>query len=306
MVAKAWRVFNQQKDGLIPVGLTELCRFIGSITPRLALTHLKEYIDGAGGTAQLAITFVEHINRAVEWNWPPFITSAITFVLNIDRAPRGDFHYALPHHGSVPALVRAIRSLVNSSSEDAPAAQSLCIKLLTRQLSTPPISPDYIGTALAAGLLSAMVSVASLRAPQTGDLDSFRQLLTQIIPYSLIFHSLLSLTVLPVQEAEGIAALSERFHTSPIYYHWRKIVDVIQDRLPLLRKFDSPEYVWYKACDNAQVRGTLIKRGYESHFQLSVWKDPAQEQNLRLRRVCAHVLLRQRLPAYRLAGWRPS
>lgn len=253
LVARAWKVFLQVKDGPEPLGFEDLSRFLARTTPQSSQTLLDEYIEGAGGTpADLAYLVVKHINWGTERKSPTYIRHPVMFVATADTIRYSPFHTALLHQACVPALTRAICSLTELSTEDAQRSCSLCITLLTRQLGTQPIYP-WIGQALEAGLLTAIVSLATMPILGPIDFNSIKYTLTQLIPSSVIHHSVFSRVMRSLEDAERAAANARSFSTSTLYRDWYNTVDLMRDRLAVLRQYESEEYISYAACDNTKV-----------------------------------------------------
>lgn len=221
---------------------------------------LKEIIEGAGGTvADLATLIVKHIRCAAPTKMHTvsdedgFALLAISML--IDNGLFDDaMTDALLAAGIVQCVTTAICALCGPAMEVTEQMIPLFITMLARHLSRFPGFP-WVKEALDAGLLRAVMLSASRRAPVIDVTLLF--IVSERLPESLVYHSVLSSLPSALEDAKDIAA-TPQFRGSPLFRKWTDFVDLAAERLEVMTRFDRGELGESRACDNLEVRAILF------------------------------------------------
>ncbi|KAJ6546617.1 hypothetical protein B0H10DRAFT_2131009 [Mycena sp. CBHHK59/15] len=247
VVARAWAVLLHSA-GTPAASFGELCLFIRRDGMGLPGMYIEEYIEGAGGDpADLASLVVKLIDRNCLIRKPLHLFCVIVFATEI--APdHGPFHAALVSHRIVKSVTLALCWI--TGPKDVPDIEDLqagCFVLLKREFDTFSGYPR-LAEALKTGLLRAIVW-AGIHVTANTNIDPLQRFLTDVLAPATVHYSILKCMDQSLHEVEDLAR-TEQFTESEIFPEWRQFIDVLQERLTVMKQFDSAEYVSSKACDN--------------------------------------------------------
>ncbi|KAJ6479491.1 hypothetical protein C8R47DRAFT_1322689 [Mycena vitilis] len=192
--------------------------------------NLEELIEGAGGTPNdFASLLVSHIRLA---------------------APHRD-HTLSDQDGL--ALLPIFVFLHDVGLMDGPLrgplrSYSASFAILVAHIMAHPGFPA-VQQALAAGLLRAILVCTSRRMPH---LDfGLHLLLRDILPKSLVYHSVLSVTQAALDDAKDLANTRE-FRASPFVQEWNNFVEVATERLVVMERYNNGKLGAWRACDHLE------------------------------------------------------
>ncbi|KAJ7089031.1 hypothetical protein C8R43DRAFT_1244750 [Mycena crocata] len=262
IVARAWNLLllEPEEDTRHDSNVLCLCTFIGCMVfvpieqcPLL----LEDFCEGAGGgLSQLAALVVTHLNRYSKRYDPrgsPSYLSAAIIVVTYIRDPA--FQDALRMHGVIRAVTRATCALNNARFEGAVGEiyREGTIDLFPSifdffalQFRAPQASP-YIREAIQAGVVPAIVACAT--HTDAGE-ESFIQLIYVLEPYT-VYYSVLSCLELAFQSVKDLQTRPS-FTRSRVLAVWSDFWDLAQERITVMKHYDSDVYVSLKACDNVE------------------------------------------------------
>ncbi|KAJ7677097.1 hypothetical protein DFH06DRAFT_618443 [Mycena polygramma] len=215
---------------------------------------IDEYLDGLDHSPdELASIVLLHLDYAVAQlrdtpfteNLRTFITAPLTFLgyMDNDHAP---FRAALRDRNGAESITKALVQLAEKNIPDTEELQMHCLTLLVREMDTPA-GFRQLGQNLSRGLLKGIGLCAyNLNSPTC---DVVLQGWLQNLTSTTIFYSILVAfeKVLPSVQTFG---LGERFRSPETTALWRILVQVVQERGKVRKRFDSDDYAATTACDN--------------------------------------------------------
>ncbi|KAJ7159032.1 hypothetical protein C8R43DRAFT_1234136 [Mycena crocata] len=262
IVARAWKLLllQPEDDTRYDADILCLCTFFGGmvqipIEERPIL--LEEFCEGTGGNlSQLAALAVTHINRYSKRydrrGSPNYLSGAIIFVRYVKDSA---FQDALRFHGVVGAVTHAACALNKYRFEGTVGelhrgatinSFPAILDFYNYQFREPQACP-YIKEAIRAGLIPAIVACAAHTDPCE---EAFIQLLYILEPYT-VYYSVLSCLELAFQSVMDLQT-RPAFMESRVYTVWSGFWDLAQERITVMKHYDSDAYMSLKACDNVE------------------------------------------------------
>ncbi|KAJ7815095.1 hypothetical protein B0H14DRAFT_2848759 [Mycena olivaceomarginata] len=216
----------------------------------LDLSLVDELIEGAGGGIEdLAKLVADHI-RLVSSNtedWLPTLHSVSLFI----EPFRGDAHWksALKSAGLAEALIGAIHVIIASESDYISPYDlaELCLDTATRLTAG---NLKHFTATLKAGLLDAIVACAR----EGYDVPTAQALVERRLPDLTIYRSVLRC----MRNVSGDSVPE----TSSLSAGWRAFTALAEERITLMKWFDSDGYRSSRACDNVECGVILVKTAF--------------------------------------------
>ncbi|KAJ7100913.1 hypothetical protein B0H15DRAFT_464592 [Mycena belliarum] len=224
---------------------------------------MEEYIEGAGGTSELALLLLKHVDVSLAgfMDDSQYLLSALGF-LNRAQVRNGALRPALLAHGMMRTHTGVLAALGRSADPCQGFAREMLINyslvLLPSFLCAEPM-PRHAIQALKAGLLSALINI-SLNFTDAQVLQPLEYILKKILPAAMAHYSVLWRMVTMLSTLGAVVA-SRPFKASRMYPFWRVILEVAVDRLPVLTDYEAVRESM-RACDN----GPCSKIGGKSAF----------------------------------------
>jgi hypothetical protein len=230
-----------------------LIRDINAKDPR----NFQELIEGSGGTVNdLALLIVKHIRRVVpEKNHAladedGFDLLAVFILLEAGGCLfDGPLHDALVANGLVKCVTTALCAVCGSAILITEQLIPLCLAVLVSHISTFPGFP-WLKEALDGGLLRAILLCASRRMPIT--FVPLNYLISEVVPASLVYHSVLSRLRTALDDAKDLADTPE-FRASPYVREWTNFAELATERLAIMERYDCGELGRQRACDHVEA-----------------------------------------------------
>ncbi|KAJ6535278.1 hypothetical protein DFH09DRAFT_1404713 [Mycena vulgaris] len=261
-------------------------------TSTLTHANLDELIEGAGGSADdVALLIVRHINSTIGGRpgYPrlfgcfelTFLANILTFVQIQMVSLQGPFMRA----GLVTTVTAALFPLCESALDDTDFVLHSCLLVLTMSLYAES-AYQRLPEAIDAGLLRAIVILGQMeeRFPRIDLRGCLQQLLREILPGSLVYYPVLLVTIprnIPAPEATRDRA---RFEASAILPDWLAFLDLVCQRVLVVRELESPDHVLVNLCHNkkcgvvrksAEIKrcsGCRVSHYCSTECQVSSWR----------------------------------
>ncbi|KAF7336515.1 MYND-type domain-containing protein [Mycena sanguinolenta] len=258
LVMKAWAVTlkAEEWDDNSSWAFHDVCCAIRKM--RIGSCHdFDEVLDGAGGTAGLAYLVVESIKLLLAQDDAylsdqnlKFLVDILIFLQNLNR---DNVLLALMENGGAKFITLAAGATfsLDCGPDRAPRQQRaalLCLNTLHSMLSCHRAMRDSI----AAGLLQVVISGATISPHRnSSELQGLRQILTQRLPASTVFRTVL---VEMERQLQSVKDLFNRFGLQHSWIHddWHAFTTLAEDRIALMKADQSKDFASSKACDNME------------------------------------------------------
>ncbi|KAJ7466519.1 hypothetical protein FB451DRAFT_1178668 [Mycena latifolia] len=214
---------------------------------------LEEVIEGAGGTLSDLVSLLKlHLQCALlrpqsrvsgQILFQMFIVG--TWFMRTMHDGDGPGNMALVSQGIIKAEVTSLCSFATfvPSPPYTDAIEGICLPGFLDRLEVTPGYP-YVRQALKAGLLRIII----LRGQRPDVLlDHYKELLTKILPRSMIYHSVLSQLQQSLLEVEELQS-SSTFRESDLFANWTSFISLAQDRLAVMNDYDSKRHESREMC----------------------------------------------------------
>ncbi|KAF7350641.1 MYND-type domain-containing protein [Mycena sanguinolenta] len=268
MLAQAW-IHLPTAIGLL--GRMQACNDIGCFVVEEQVANpanMAQLVEGAGGTlsdlAGLVVSFIDDIvpgnDAGMDQMRINFLGNMFEFLGLVDPALQdpmratgvlGPFGQALLARDIVPAVLKAVCSLSNSSATPALTALHSCFDLLASLFLS---SDGYakLPEAIDEGLLRALVISAQCPFADGVDQKYYKLHFTLLLPFSLVYHRFVSTLLTALDEITELIC-TPTFQQCAIYDTWKEFLSLALARLEVLAAFDSERASRnVKACDNLQ------------------------------------------------------
>ncbi|KAJ6583607.1 hypothetical protein DFH09DRAFT_1360176 [Mycena vulgaris] len=237
MIGKAWiYTLDEPQKQLRERHAHDLFSVLVAMVSSNSVTF-EELLDGVGGLDRLSILVLQYVSYMLETREAPrsqrdIYSLNVMFMFMVDRyrSLLGDpmcraldpLFIILRDHGAVPILTAAAWTLAETPGSAVAIPLEKCLGALERIFSD--ISGyRWLSSALKNGLLLAVVLASQLHPG-----DHVHDHLTFLV------------TLMSVTSA------------SRIYDQWQQFTDLVQQRVAMLRLYDSHEYVTLRACDDLE------------------------------------------------------
>ncbi|KAJ7123966.1 hypothetical protein C8R43DRAFT_39634 [Mycena crocata] len=260
VVARTWSLLVVADGIPIPnVWVQNLCNFLTCDTSYPL--HVEELLEGVGGTFKdLGSVVVRHIHGFMPPRQPPsslsffFFTTVIMFLVKLRGvAPEDELWPALLNEGLARILPLAMHTLLEAklaNFEDmAHTIHGQCF-LIMKSLLDAASDPWWTVAALQAQFLRVLVLSASPPDPWK-PLDVKHFFLRVKLPTALVYRSVILQMERAVKDVGDLAATSA-FRTSSIFDDWVKLVELVNERVALVRSWDADGYESRRACDDPE------------------------------------------------------
>jgi hypothetical protein len=254
LVARAWGSYFRDPNHSSEAALRCLASVL--ITASTYGYEFDEFVDGAGGTAALAVLVVRLVDYLLgsinsgntAYRAAVYLCGVVQFAA---LSQEDAWTSALRSHKYLRALTSVL--LFADRFLQAGPATDVYADLYKRTWNGffPLLlhSRGYSHTveAIDAGLLTLIVSLASKHMEWTD--DGMQTVVTRILQPATLFHpvlSLLEISLPGLQEPTSKPA----FISSALNRDWQEFVKLALDRLEVKQHFDSGQYLTHKACDN--------------------------------------------------------
>ncbi|KAJ7092982.1 hypothetical protein B0H15DRAFT_833178 [Mycena belliarum] len=218
---------------------------------------VEKYLDAAGGIDILASMVTRHLARAADHdiisgtrNW--HCTAAIGIIADAKKSGRIGilFDAELRSQGIIKSLVAAACSLnlYAATHENSLGLLTMAIHILGKYSTHPP-GRVWMSEALQAGMLGAILLLASTHPGDSMLTGQVVYFITSALPGYLVYRSILIHLRTCLMDVEELVN-TEAFAACPAFASWQQFRDAARDRLNFLEVFDSTPPVLYKACDN--------------------------------------------------------
>jgi hypothetical protein len=237
---RTWADLNL--DYKIESGTTALYHFI--YTSRWTRSNVEEFAEGAGGIGNLAALAVRHIcfitrssrSRSRPSPLPKTELRWLTSILNFVRyAGNSELLQPLLSAGIVGALTGALFPLSETNLDGVEKALDACLGDLTATICAPRY--PFLAQALDSGLVDA---IALLTERHWSSRDIGRHLicfLDFILPSAMTYRPI----VATVRGMVPFTQANKRFRASPFFEDWTTLLELMEQRVQLLNRFESPE-----------------------------------------------------------------
>ncbi|KAF7326825.1 MYND-type domain-containing protein [Mycena sanguinolenta] len=264
LVMKAWAVTlkAEEWDDNSSWAFHDVCCAIRKM--RIGSCHdFDEVLDGAGGTAGLAYLVVESIKLLLAQDDAylsdqnlKFLVDILIFLQNLNR---DNVLLALMENGGAKFITLAAGATfsLDCGPDRAPRQQRaalLCLNTLHSMLSCHRAMRDSI----AAGLLQVVISGATISPHRnSSELQGLRQILTQRLPASTVFRTVL---VEMERQLQSVKDLFNRFGLQHSWIHddWHAFTTLAEDRIALMKADQSKDFASSKACDNMECGSIIV------------------------------------------------
>ncbi|KAJ7172977.1 hypothetical protein C8R43DRAFT_978099 [Mycena crocata] len=265
LIAKVW--VAAVDDAQTPEPLWhDLCVFIIHQANPGEPKYLREFIEGAGGSIDnLASLIVKHIRRAIPdkthtaRNEDGFTLLAPFKLLEAVGIVDGPLTSALARQGIVKCMAAAVCALSRSSIPSAKQLIPLSIAVILAHISEFPGFP-YVKEALDGGLLRAIVLSASRPDPILA--VPLNYLLNTILPESLVYLLVLSSLRCALDDATEPSNDSD-FRSSSFFRAWSSFVEVANERMEVMKQYETGELAAHRACDNLECDAILLEEALQ-------------------------------------------
>jgi hypothetical protein len=254
---RTWADLNL--DYKIESGTTALYHFI--YTSRWTRSNVEEFAEGAGGINNLAALTVRHIcfiTRSCRSRSPPsplpktelrWLTSILTFVR---YAGNSGLLKPLLSAGIVGALTGALFPLSETSLAGVELALDACLGDLTATICAPRY--PFLAQALDSGLLDAIVLLTARHWSTREIARHLTSFLCFILPSAMTYRPIVATVRGRVPFTEG----NQRFRASPFFEHWLLLLELVDQRVQLLNRFESPEYRPTRVCNEVHSTSRIL------------------------------------------------
>ncbi|KAJ7438953.1 hypothetical protein B0H11DRAFT_2103495 [Mycena galericulata] len=251
IVARAWRLLlplrEEQTFDALKAVYSFLCPKDASRETHAA--YLDELFEGAGGgPPDLASLLLSHLNLHVQ-RAPHsmqslfFVTHALDFLLT-NSPSHVPFTEGLIRHGVITTFTH-LAHIFSAAPSDEPAVKTL-LKCAWDYLDiqfSGRLGYRLVGEAIRAGLFRAIIAAATL--------DNFPASVASVIetlgPYTA-YYSVLSCISPALHDVKDLQA-SLVVTKSDLFNKWSDFWDLAQERMAIMRYYESDAYVSLKACD---------------------------------------------------------
>ncbi|KAJ7429626.1 hypothetical protein FB451DRAFT_1383058 [Mycena latifolia] len=270
LIARAWTfVLDDEAEDWRELALTQLWCFVADMEPTNP-TNFEDIVAGVGGTlGHLSDIVVRCMDHTLDTQESPvsgrtvyFLRIILDFLVpaeymgttgDVGARELGPFSMALLDHGIVPILTRTACAISKSAEDDSAYALNRCYLLLGR-IIVSDIGHERLLSALANGLLRALVSSANF----TDEIHRRLELFFAVLPPALVYYPVISEIEAALHESNDLAS-TKAFRGSKIYEKWQAFSKLAHERLAVLHMFDSPDYVPLKACDSLECGSINLK-----------------------------------------------
>ncbi|KAJ7111651.1 hypothetical protein C8R43DRAFT_154748 [Mycena crocata] len=295
IVAAAWVLFLDHHDSQ---GLDNLAHIIHT---EKATDFFQEYVDGAGGPSELALTVVRFTEYALGkqsiTDHELAMLGVATKFLYETTLPDGgalqaEYERHLLAHGLSAALTAAICALNASNHPIRLEILYNLIEALSRALTSSPGYP-WVVEALESGLLRAIVTSALKGGNKGGNddiniQDQLHYFLNALLPASLVYRSV----VVAMHQAVGDVKEfieNQEFRRSPLFASWRALMILARQRTRLLNVRHH-----LKACDHVECGVIRERTEFQrcagcSQFYYCSKECQVQDWNAGHRETCSHL-----------------
>lgn len=261
VLARAWRLLLPEAEGRSQNAMQAACGFLFCPFPALGMhgIYLEESFEGAGGTpSHLASLMLTHLNGyangPVHSPLPLFFLSAIISFVAIYNGKHDAFQDALLAHGSVTTYTH-IACAISEGRISGPTTEYMATQVwnyLDMEFKRPPAYPA-IKEAIGAGLLSTIIVSATLSNVAT----SVASVVDMLLPHT-VYYSVLSGLEPALREVADLQN-TQAFVQSDVFNKWGEFWDLAQERITVMKHYESDAYVSSKACDSLEVSLLLTR-----------------------------------------------
>ncbi|KAJ7660275.1 hypothetical protein DFH06DRAFT_1401716 [Mycena polygramma] len=233
--------------------MLQLVKFLLRTNPRDP-PNLEELIEGAGGSpnnfASLLVNHIRlpapHRDHALSDQDGLALLPIFVFIHDVGLMD-GPLRSPLVESGLIKCVITALCTLcgntITLTAELLPASFAVLVAHMMAHPGFPAMKE-----ALAAGLLRILVC-ANRRMPH---LDfGLHLLLRDILPKSLVYHSVLSVIQAALDDTKYLANTPE-FRASPFFQEWINFVEVATERLVVMEQYNSGKLGSRRACDHLE------------------------------------------------------
>ncbi|KAJ7504980.1 hypothetical protein B0H11DRAFT_2273188 [Mycena galericulata] len=268
LAARAWTfIFHDHTKDWRELVFAQLWCFVADMDPSNP-KNFEDIVEGAGGMHNLArilIGSMEHIlatrESPVAGRTVYFLRIILDFLMDTEGKDTdgglSPFYVALAENDIGGVLSSAACALVQSAEDASEYALNKCFLILA-QIFISERGHNWIPSALSRGLLRALVSCPQFTDQISRQLNFFFLML----PSSLIYYRVVSEMGGALEAAQDLAS-AKAFKDSEVHAKWEGFVELAQERLNLLKMFDSEDFTPLKACDNLECGNIRPKTDFK-------------------------------------------
>jgi hypothetical protein len=248
VLARTWLVLEDPDDLGVETAAAVILHIIAFFAEHPG--SLDEIIEGSrGGTSSLPSLIVASMRRALKYTSNAKVFGPLIHVLSlfIDQIRHDLPGNTLLDHGVLKLMVEQWCVLRNVPVGIVDPSRSLSIGIL-KLLDTPPGYP-WIAEALTAGLLRGII----LHARNANIIEDLKGLIGVVLSRSTVYYSVLSVLGSSLF-AVADEMKSEHFLGSELIGEWGKFVQLVTERLEVVKMYDSDTYFSSQGCDYTKVR----------------------------------------------------
>ncbi|KAJ6461325.1 hypothetical protein C8R45DRAFT_1220744 [Mycena sanguinolenta] len=265
ILAAAWKgmlyddaMFSRSPSGAFSIIIDIFRPLLIGATEKQA--GFEEIVEAVGGLEDLASALLQHLARArVNPNvheTGKFVFSCFGFFMSDFQEAFHPLQAVLHSMGFIPIVVTTLSSLHGTAAD---SGVEMCLSYLANHLS----SPSEIALALESGLLPVILGIAgSTESPTNGIRRLITKMLDEVLPRSLVHHTVLSLLQKSLPEAI-VLARDSTIHTSTFSANWIGLVSMMKARLDFFNSWEAQSRPCYKACDNLACGKIDVRRSFK-------------------------------------------
>ncbi|KAJ7032675.1 hypothetical protein C8F04DRAFT_1106903 [Mycena alexandri] len=266
LAAQALGSYYRDPDTMSYIVLRKVTQFL-LISEGFEGGEFGEFIEGAGGDTPLANLLVRLIDYVRASDNIPTATAAnlISLIAFCVRIQEPSWVGALLSQKATEAIFQVLlfadRGLTSTHRAEAPVFKDLFHRtwgtlLILIMNNTHSEGYRHLVQAIELGVLHLVVSHAQQHIDWSQQIMQI--FVKSLLPQATVYYPVLSSFQATLPSLEHQTA-SRAFVSSALYPAWAELMKVVIERLQIKKKFDSGEYVAYKACDAIEC-GIILEK----------------------------------------------
>ncbi|KAJ7112018.1 hypothetical protein C8R43DRAFT_1242828 [Mycena crocata] len=260
IIGRAWPMVIDTDNGLQHLGLFGVSELMADVVDPANPANFLELMVGIdGGPVELAKSVVKQLNMFLaspgDYDKYSFLSmsGALQFLKKIEYNPT--LCEALLENGVVTVLTALMFKL--APIEEAAPILVICVEAFVDRVQVLPGYP-WMEESLQAGLLKVIVRLGSLPSLSAGLSKVVGYLLRDGLPRSLVYYPIVVHLSRTLEDAKVLASTAA-FQISPFFHHWHEFVSLADERIRVLREYQSGGHEKLQICNNAQCRNITGK-----------------------------------------------